>query len=255
MDNPTIVTGSYRINCGQIWGGIDGADLDVTTSGVAASLFCGVSEGRAGGDVYYFSVCDNDRLTRVAIADVRGHGVPVSRVSEWLYDALATHMNTLDGDAVLAELNRKALKHGLDAMSTAVVAGFYLEDSTLHFTYAGHPPALVCRRGQTNWQPVYVSGSTARANVPLGVFEDAVYEQGSARLEQGDRLFLYTDGLSEASDSSGTFFGDTLLLSVLNGQRHLSVTDLKRSVVDAVTLHCGGTLTQDDVTLMAIEVR
>ena len=79
----------HRIRCAEVWGGIRNAELEAVTSGVRASLFSSSCEGGEGGDVYYFSVCGADSLTRVALADVTGHGQTVSQVGRWLYDALA----------------------------------------------------------------------------------------------------------------------------------------------------------------------
>ena len=83
----------YEIKCGEVWGGIRGTDVDAITSGVEACLFSSACDGGKGGDIYYFSVCTGDLLTRIAIADVMGHGKPVSDTSEWLYNSLQERMN------------------------------------------------------------------------------------------------------------------------------------------------------------------
>ncbi len=63
-----------RVHCSEIWGGIRNFDNDVATRPVTTSLFSSSSSGRKGGDIYYFSVCDNDAIARIALADVSGHG-------------------------------------------------------------------------------------------------------------------------------------------------------------------------------------
>ena len=95
----------YHIGCTEIWGGVRGEDLDACTGGVVASLYSRAAEGGKGGDIYYLSSCSGDAITRIAIADVRGHGAAVSNTSEWLYEAVRSRMNTLDGSSILAELN------------------------------------------------------------------------------------------------------------------------------------------------------
>jgi hypothetical protein len=64
----------HQIGCSEIWGGIQGEDLDVRTSGIVASLHSSAAVGAKGGDIYYISVGSNDLLTRIAIVDVTGHG-------------------------------------------------------------------------------------------------------------------------------------------------------------------------------------
>ena len=64
----------HRIKCAEIWGGILSIDMDITTEGLSASIFSTAHDGNCGGDMYYVSVCKWDYLTRMAVADLRGHG-------------------------------------------------------------------------------------------------------------------------------------------------------------------------------------
>lgn len=243
----------HRIRCSEVWGGIRFIDLDVCTGTLSASVYSHASEGGRGGDLYYFSVCDGDQLTRVAIADVVGHGDTVSRFRQWMYDALVEQMNSLDGHAVLGSLNRHACTRGLDAMTTAAVVGVYRRDSTMYFSCAGHPPVQVRRESDAAWWPVSpVRGGAA--NLPLGVSEDTAYPQERLPLEAGDRPFLYTDGLIEARDESGNLFGQERLLAVLNRTLEASPAQQKSEVLSAVERHSATFRTRDDVTLMVIEV-
>ncbi|MEO8029168.1 MAG: serine/threonine-protein phosphatase, partial [Bryobacteraceae bacterium] len=106
-----------QIRCAEIWGGVSVVDLDVCTNGLTASILSTASGGKKGGDIYYFSVCSSDKLTRIAIADLRGHGEQVSHLSEWLYQSLEQRMNTLDGAGVLSDLNGLVHAHGFEAIT------------------------------------------------------------------------------------------------------------------------------------------
>jgi sigma-B regulation protein RsbU (phosphoserine phosphatase) len=90
----------------MIWGGISSVDTDVVTGGLGASVYSAASHGVRGGDIYYFGVCGYHMLTRVAIADLQGHGEDVATLSNWLYDLLRERLNSLDGAGVLEDLNR-----------------------------------------------------------------------------------------------------------------------------------------------------
>jgi sigma-B regulation protein RsbU (phosphoserine phosphatase) len=191
----------HYIGCSEIWGGIQGEDLDVRTSGLVASLHSSAAVGAKGGDIYYISVCSNDSLTRIAIVDVTGHGDDVSHISQWLYQVLRTKMNSLEGHDVLADLNALVNKKGYKAMSTAAVVAFYRANSTLYFSYAGHPPILAYSRTDKRWEAVTLEKQEKPANLPLGAFPKVPYYQECRKAISGDRLFLYTDGVTEAPNS------------------------------------------------------
>ena len=88
---PTVDSQS-RLECKGIWGGIRNRDIEVSAGKVIGSIYSKASEGGKGGDVYFFGVCRGDVITRLAIADVVGHGEAVSEVSQYVYDALKVHM-------------------------------------------------------------------------------------------------------------------------------------------------------------------
>ncbi|HVU89508.1 MAG TPA: PP2C family protein-serine/threonine phosphatase [Pirellulales bacterium] len=244
----------HRIRCAEVWGGIRNAELEAVTSGVRASLFSNSCEGGEGGDVYYFSVCGADSLTRVALADVTGHGQMVSQVGRWLYDALAARMNSVRGDRVLSELNDLAEHYGFAAVSTLAVAQFYRRNSQLYVSYAGHPPALVYLRSKGRWQPAIVPEEAGLVNLPIGVSDETRYAQHAMPLASGDRVLLYTDGVLEAPGPDQSLFGHARLLSVVEQNAGAPLAELRTAIVDALRRHTGGPLTHDDVTVLALEV-
>jgi sigma-B regulation protein RsbU (phosphoserine phosphatase) len=245
---------AHRIRCSEIWGGIQNARLEAVTSGIRASLYSSSCEGGRGGDVYYFSVCGHDVLTRVALADVTGHGESVSQVSQWLYDSLASRMNSRRGHKVLADLNRAADERGIEAISTATVVGFYRWTGRLYFSYAGHPPVLWYRQRERRWSPIELADSKGLANLPIGVTDQSRFDQGRMRVRRGDRLLLYTDGVLEAPDEGGKLYGAKRLQAVLDDVGEAPLSNVIDSVLASLRAHTGGPLTHDDVTLLAIEI-
>ncbi len=167
----------YRIRCAEIWGGIQDDEQDICSAGVVASLYSGSCEGGKGGDIYYLSVCGDDLLTRVAIADVVGHGSDVSDVSQWLYSVLEARMGDTDGNAVLGQLNGLVASRGVRALTTAAVMAFHVRDSSLYYSYAGHPPLWLRRSGEASWRQAPLDPETTRfPNAPLGVLPDTEFE-------------------------------------------------------------------------------
>ena len=121
----------YKIKCAEIWGGIKNAELDVCSAGITASLFSSSCDGGKGGDAYHFSVCGEDKLTRLALADVVGHGEKVSRISQWVYDQLESHMGDVNQSAMMQQLNNRVTDQGYEAMTTAVMVSYYIENNHL----------------------------------------------------------------------------------------------------------------------------
>lgn len=243
-----------RIQCAEIWGGIGDRDEVLMTNGVAATLYSQAAQGGKGGDIYYFSVCSSDLLTRIAIADVVGHGEAVSNTSQWMYHALAELMNCLEGERILEHLNRLVDEYVASAFTTAAVLGFYKANSHLYVAYAGHPPALIYRSAAKTWDTVELLNGDTPANLPLGADVEAAYDQDEHVIWPGDRLFLYTDGVLEATDAHGRQFGLERLLFLLRGLGAASIAEIRTAVLDELRQHTGGMLQHDDVTFMAIEI-
>ena len=88
---PTVKS-RQRIECKVIWGGIQNIDTEVTAGKFIGSIYSAASEGEQGGDIYFFGVCRVDVISRLAIADVVGHGEVVSEVSQYVYNSLKAHI-------------------------------------------------------------------------------------------------------------------------------------------------------------------
>jgi len=257
MTNPeTIATQPepLRIKCAEIWGGILAIDTDICTAGLSASIFSTAHDGDRGGDMYYVSVCKWDYLTRIAIADLRGHGGQVSRLSTWVYESMQKRMNTTAGNKVLADLNGEVKSRGFDAITTAVVVGYHMRKQKLYFSYAGHPPAYI-QRARNKWQPLTLADSGSRpTNLPLGAIPDVKYDMEQIGMKAGDRICLYTDGVTDCTGPDDEPFGEERLADSLNRHTALSPAELKRAILADLERHRGTCPPDDDVTLLIAEL-
>jgi sigma-B regulation protein RsbU (phosphoserine phosphatase) len=254
---PAAPAEPYRIRCAEILGGILAINADVITKGLSASLFSTAHDGDRGGDLYYVSVCAWDRLTRIAVADVRGHGGQASRISAWFYEAMKKRMNTTSGN-ILSDLNGVVRDRGFDAITTAAIVGYHVNKRRLYFSYAGHPPVYV-QHAEGPWQPVTLPSAKplfapGPANLPLGAFLKVKYDLEHIKMQPGDRICLYTDGITDCSGPDGEPFGDTGLLDSLNRNVKLSPAELKIAVLADFQRHRGECPLDDDVTLLIAEV-
>jgi sigma-B regulation protein RsbU (phosphoserine phosphatase) len=245
---------TYKIQCSKVWGGVEPVGLDLSARNVNVSLYSTASGGKRGGDIYYMSVCSADVLTYMVVADVRGHGEQVSEISSWIYQGLQDRIDSFDGAGLLSELNRMAYGRGAAAITTAVVVCHCASNSTLYYWYAGHPPVMA-RRSGGRWLPLDLAMQTGQANLPLGVLGSARYDQGESRVQAGDRILLYTAGLSDATNTeSDEQFGESELLTLLEDQTDGDLASLRDSLVRGAIKFSGGALL-DDCTLMVGEVR
>lgn len=244
----------HIIKCAEIWGGNEKIDAGVQAGALSISLYSKGTDGGRGGDIYFVGLCGKEMLTRIAIADVSGHGQAVSHTSQWLYDSLEFHMNDLGGDIILTDLNNLVNKENRDALTTAQIISFSKSDSRLHFSYAGHPPLLIKRAGENGWKRLDLENPSKKANLILGVIENTSYDRESVILKSDDLLFLYTDGVIETRNQAGQLFGTDRLIDLLNKNPNESVQAIKKSVLDSLLDFSGGNFEHDDVTMMALQV-
>ena len=103
-------------------------------------------------------------------------------------------------------------------------------------------------RTDGSWERLDAGGAV------LGHFDDWDYGQAEVRLNPGDRLLLFTDGLVEAANAAGEEFGEEQLLKVAIENCHRPAEELKRAILSAAMAHCGGGF-HDDATLLVLAIR
>ena len=191
-----------RLACFELWGGNRSADHPVELPGLAGWVYSEpLDSASGGGDVHYLSVCSKGLLSRIAVADVAGHGRSASSMAERLRSALQRHTDNWDQSALMQELNGAFVHDSVESpYATAVVLGFYSKTGELLFSSAGHPPPLWYLARERSWH--LLQDCTPFAvdieGLPLGVISGTSYSQTGVRIDVGDMLVLYTDGITEA---------------------------------------------------------
>jgi sigma-B regulation protein RsbU (phosphoserine phosphatase) len=203
------------------------------------------SAGVVGGD--YFDILPLSEETLVlCIADVSGKGMPAALLMSNLQAAVRGLSSlSLAPNLLCSRLNSIVYRN---TDSDRFITFFYaqLEGATRRLTYvnAGHNAPFVVRS----------DGSHERlreGGAVLGVFATRNYEMGSAQLSPGDRVILFTDGVTEACNPAGEEFGEARLLRLLQEQRSLSADGLQAKILAAVAEFSGGRW-QDDATLVVL---
>jgi serine phosphatase RsbU (regulator of sigma subunit) len=201
------------------------------------------------GDFYDYLKHGDGRLG-ILVADVSGHGVPAAIIASMVKIALAAQVDHADDPArVVTGMNRALCGKFEAAFITATYA--FLNPGRGHLAYAaaGHPPILLQRPGGA-------IESLEERGLPIGIDPGAAYTTRLAHLDPGDRLWLYTDGLLEAADPRGTFFGDQQILESLKATGALELPDSVDRLIDDLSAWRGrGASLNDDVTVLAVDLR
>jgi phosphoserine phosphatase RsbU/P len=169
---------------------------------------------------------------------------------------LREHVDEWDQSALIRQLNDTFLKGAQRAQfATAFLASFYSDSGELLFTNAGHVPPLWYRTATRKWS--FLSDRTPLSkeivDLPLGLIAGTSYRQTAVQLEPGDLLLLYTDGISEASDESGTQLGLERLLSIARELPVESAAAAGKELLAAVTRFRGTVPPKDDETVVALQ--
>jgi serine phosphatase RsbU (regulator of sigma subunit) len=205
---------------------------------------------QVGGDFYDFFLCSDGRVV-VLVGDVADKGVPASllmAVTKTYLRAFA--LSCLPPESTLARVNRELCREVDNGMFVTVLIGV-LDPRTGIFCYAnaGHNPPLQVRRG----------GDSAEVPMPdgmaLGVLPDARFESCEIRLNPGDEVLLYTDGLTDAMNAHGDLLSLRRVRTEIRKLQPANPESLVRGILEGLRRFTEGAPQADDITLLALEYR
>lgn len=200
-----------------------------------------------GGDFYDFYMTDSDRL-HFLIADVSGKGIPAAmfmmraktELKSLTESGQPIHDVFTRGNAALCEGNDAGM------FVTAWQGGIDLTSGLVRFANAGHNPPLV-RRGDGKFEYL-----RSRAGFVLAGMDGVNYKAQELQLQPGDIIYLYTDGVTEATDANKALYGEERLLNAINSQEFDSMEALCRYVKADVDAFVGDAPQFDDITMVAL---
>ena len=203
---------------------------------------------RLGGDVYDFVRRDDGRLA-VLVADVSGHGVNSALLSGMVRTMFAPLGASSPTPAhALAGLDQAVEKFFPEGY---FCTGFclFLDESTAAFDYAGvgHPSAIVVGR----------SGSRMLLSDPgllgIGLVEPDTLASGATKLESGESVLIYTDGLTDAMDPADVLFGEPRIRTALEADHRADASAILDRIEEAVARHVEPGHAADDINLVLIQ--
>jgi serine phosphatase RsbU (regulator of sigma subunit) len=186
----------------------------------------------------------------ILVADVADKGMGAALYMALSRTLIRTYADEYDTqpELVLQAVNRRILR---DTQADLFVTVFYgildPASGTLSYSNAGHNPPYVLSAGDGSSIQALV-----RTGIPLGIFEDIPWERGDVQLAPGDVLVLYSDGIPEAQDRQGSFFGEERLLEIVQASRGCSALDVREALLAQVRQFVGDAPQYDDITLMVL---
>lgn len=202
-----------------------------------------------GGDFYDFFRIDDNRIGFV-IADVSGKGVPAAlfmAVSRTLIRAIG--LSGISSHECMTQANKLLCKESLDSMFVTVFYGILnTETGEVNYTNAGHNPPYILRHNNTV-EPLPLS-----KNFIVGVFDDFEYQSDTLKLEPGDSLVMYTDGVTEAFNDKREMFGEDGLEKTLKSVPGAGSQEIIESLLDDISEFVGNAPQSDDITILTIKL-
>jgi len=206
--------------------------------------------GGLSGDFFDLIPLSRGRLG-IVIADVADKGLGAALYMALCRTLIRTYAFEYPSrpDLTLSEANERILQ---DARANLFITCFYgvldPEEGTLTYTNAGHNPPIMVKAIENS--KVFV---LARTGMPIGVEQDASWERRAISFSSGDKLILYTDGITEAQNLEGDFYDERLLVECILNHSNSNAFQLQDEILNQVKLFSNGAPQYDDITLMILE--
>jgi sigma-B regulation protein RsbU (phosphoserine phosphatase) len=223
-----------------------------------SSMFC--PSTHVSGDIFNVVPLGEDECA-FYVVDVAGHGVPASLTAVSLSNILTrefltgnAYAGTSEGkgmhraDVVVADLNARFQTDDESSRYFTMVYGVLnSRTSTIRLCEAGHPlPILVPASGEAR--------TIGSGGFPVGLLPGSTYQADELAVGPGDRLYLYSDGITECMNSKREQFGDDRLLEYLQGSRKASISEVLDGLEGLIGAWKGGLELDDDVSMLALDI-
>ncbi len=215
------------------------------------NLFASMSPAReVGGDFYDFFMVDDHHLA-IVMADVSGKGVPAALFMVIGKTLVKDHTQPdVNLGEVFSEVNNLLCEFNSEGLFITAFEGV-LDLVTGEFNYvnAGHEMPMISRGGQA------FEAHKIRPGFVLAGMEDIRFRAGTMTLEPGDKIFQYTDGVTEATNAHDELYGMDRLTAILGANAHRSPQEILPAVRDDIDAFVGEAPQFDDITMLCLEYK
>lgn len=202
-----------------------------------------------GGDFYDFFMPDDDHLV-VTIADVSGKGIPAA-LYMMVTKTLIKNRGLTDFDncsTILSTVNNQLCENNeINMFVTVWIGVLTISTGELRYANAGHEYPAIMRNG-SKFELI-----KERHSPPLGCMEGIPYKEHKMKLEPGDIIYVYTDGVTEANNNKKELFGEQRLLDALNLSFDGSMETLDENIKESINLFIDGAQQFDDITMLSLK--
>jgi phosphoserine phosphatase RsbU/P len=201
-----------------------------------------------GGDLYDFVPYSLSRLG-IAIGDVSGKGAPAAIYAALVSGILRSHAPIEPGPAeMLSAVNLSLAERRIAAQFVSIIYAVWDDEKrALLVANSGLPRPIYCHEGKVEF--IEATG------LPLGLFDEADYDEFSFRMKPGDMFVFHSDGILDARNRDGHSFGPDRVAAIVADCATKSAECVVREIFKAVTAHASGVETFDDQTVVAIKVK
>ena len=200
-----------------------------------------------GGDLYDFLHYSLSRAA-IVIGDVSGKGAPAAIYAALVSGILRSHAPIEPGPAeMLSAVNFSLSERRIEAQFVSLIYAVWDDSNrSLQVANSGLPRPIYCHNGKS--EMIEATG------LPLGLFDEADYDEFTFKAKPGDLFVFFSDGILDARNKAGDLFGRTRLERVVQGVMDATPQAVVDSIFSAVSNHASGVETFDDQTVVAIKV-
>jgi len=200
-----------------------------------------------GGDLVDFMEISENHYY-VTMADISGKGLGAALLMAKLQATVRAFTHDFQSLGRFAEKINHIFYHDVPSNSFASLICLELKSNSgdVQLINAGHAPPIILRENKTTELP---KGGSA-----IGLLSDSVYHEKSLKLNKGNLLLIYSDGLTDARNLKGEFFGEQRLLNILSQQKNPSAQELGEKILKAVNVFIGDTRQYDDLSMIILKL-
>jgi serine phosphatase RsbU (regulator of sigma subunit) len=200
-----------------------------------------------GGDFFEYVDLPSG-ASGVALGDASGKGASAALVAAMVQGIFSIEAEVERSPSVtLARVNRALRRRGMEPHFVTLIYGVLTPFGRFRYTNAGQNPPILLSGGRL--QPLVAGGPM------LGLFDEPEFPEETVTMEPGDRIVLYSDGVTEALNERGDEYGDAGLLESIARHQGISTRALLDAVLDDIRTFCGQAAQRDDITVVVMERR
>lgn len=209
-----------------------------------------IPAAEVGGDFYDYFWLTEKRLG-IVMADVSGKNVSAAMFATIAKTLIKSFSVTFDSPAeCLAKVNAQICEGNVTTRFVTAIYGIVdLETATLTYANAGHLPVVLIRHDE---HPIFLDSD---AGIALGIWEGAEFQNSFHKLNPGDMILMYTDGVTEAADAAGEEYDNERFLEALDASRTKSPELITHDLIKSIRGFVNGAMQSDDITTLCLKYR